>query len=77
MTLCKHVKKHPDYLNKFANNQDRQNREIAFKKILDDVMRDHRKKELELYKLYAKDNSFHQAFYDTMKRVVTNPGIDI
>jgi len=77
VSLCKHVKKHPDYQSKVANNQDVQNREIAFKKILDDVMRDHRKQELELYKLYAKDSSFYQAFFDTMKRVVTNPGIDI
>ena len=77
VSLCKHVKKHPDYQSKVANNQDVQNREIAFKKILDDVMRDHRKQELELYKLYAKDSSFYQAFYDTMKRVVTNPGIEV
>jgi type I restriction enzyme R subunit len=29
-----------------------------------------RRKELELYKLYVKDESFYQALFDTMKRLV-------
>jgi type I restriction enzyme R subunit len=48
---------------------------LAFKKILDDVMGQQRKKELELYKLYAKDESFYQALFDTMKRMIDNPRI--
>jgi type I restriction enzyme R subunit len=35
-----------------------------------------RKKELELYKLYAKDESFYQALFDTMKRIVDNPSLN-
>jgi len=31
-----------------------ENRGIAFKKILDDVMQEQRKKELDLYKFYEK-----------------------
>lgn len=67
------IQAHPDYQTKVADNKDAQNRDLAFKKILDDVMGQQRKKELELYKLYAKDESFYQALYDTMKRMIDNP----
>lgn len=75
VTLSKHIQAHPDYQTKVAENKDAQNRDIAFKKILDDVMRAQRKKELDLYKLYAKDESFYQAFFDTMKRMIDSPGL--
>ena len=71
--ISKHIQAHPDYQTKVADNKDAQNRDLAFKKILDDVMGQQRKKELELYKLYAKDESFYQALYDTMKRMIDNP----
>ena len=69
LTLSKHIAAHSDYQSKVANNKDTQNRELAFKKIMDEVMAQQRKNELELYKLYAKDESFYQAFLDTMKRI--------
>jgi type I restriction enzyme R subunit len=73
VTLSKHIQAHPDYKSKVAENKDSQNRDLAFKRILDEVMGQQRKKELELYKLYAKDDSFYQAFFDTMKRMIDNP----
>lgn len=73
ISLSKHIQAHPDYQTKVADNRDAQNRDLAFKKILDDVMGQQRKKELELYKLYAKDESFYQALFDTMKRMIDNP----
>lgn len=75
VTLSKHIQSHPDYQSKVADNKDTQNRDLAFKKILDDVMSQQRKKELDLYKLYAKDESFYQALFDTMKRMVDNPRV--
>lgn len=72
ITLSKHIQAHPDFQTKVAENTDSQNRDLAFKKILDDVMTNQRRKELELYKLYAKDDSFYQAFFDMMKRMVDN-----
>lgn len=75
VSLTKQIHAHPDYQTKVADNSDTQNREIAFKKILDDVMREQRKKELDLYKLYAKDDSFYKAFFDTMKRMVDNQSL--
>ena len=68
--LTEQIMAHPDYKSKVADNQDSQKREIALKKILDDVMRDQRKRELDLYKLYAKDEAFYSAFFNTMKRML-------
>ncbi len=75
ISLSQHIQAHPDYQTKVAENRDTQNRDLAFKKILDDVMSQQRKKELDLYRLYAKDDSFYQAFFDTMKRMIDNPNI--
>jgi len=73
ISISRHIQAHPDFKTKVADNKDAQNRDLAFKKILDDVMSQQRKKELELYKLYAKDESFYQALFDTMKRMIDNP----
>ncbi|UAB80055.1 type I restriction endonuclease subunit R [Marixanthomonas sp. SCSIO 43207] len=69
ISLTKSVQAHPDFEEKVVNNSDQQNSDLAFRKILDEVMRKQRKQELELYKLYAKDESFYRAFFDTMKRM--------
>ncbi|RAR46448.1 type I restriction endonuclease subunit R [Flavobacterium lacus] len=70
VTLSKQIQAHPDYLLKVASNRDVANRDLAFRKILDEVMSKQRKNELDLYRLYAKDDAFYQAFFDTMKRMV-------
>lgn len=70
VTLGKYIQAHPDYQTKVADNTDLTNRDLAFRKILDEVMSKQRKTELDLYRLYAKDEAFHQAFLDTMKRMV-------
>ncbi len=75
LTLNKHVQAHPDFKSKVAENTDDQNRDLALRRIMDEVMGQQRKRELELYKLYAKDESFYQAFFNTMKRMIDNPGI--
>ncbi|MDO6803044.1 DEAD/DEAH box helicase family protein [Wenyingzhuangia sp. 1_MG-2023] len=67
--LTKSIQAHPDFQPKVVENQDEQNKDLAFKKILDEVMSKQRKQELDLYRLYAKDDSFYQAFFDTMKRM--------
>ncbi|MDX2248969.1 MAG: type I restriction endonuclease subunit R [Bacteroidia bacterium] len=75
ISISRHIQAHPDFKTKFAENKDAQNRDLALKKMLDEVMGQQRKKELELYKLFAKDESFYQALFDTMKRLIDNPGI--
>ncbi|MBZ9730390.1 DEAD/DEAH box helicase family protein [Salegentibacter sp. JZCK2] len=69
--LSKHIQEHQDFQSKVANNADKQNSDLALKRIIEDVMRKQRKNELDLYRLYAKDDAFYQAFFDTMKRMVS------
>jgi type I restriction enzyme R subunit len=73
--LSKHIQAHQDFQSKVADNGDRQNSDLALEKIIEDVMRKQRKNELDLYKLYAKDEGFYQAFFDTMKRMVSRDRI--
>ncbi len=49
-------------------------RDLAFKKILEEVMSQQRRQELELYKLYAKDDGFKHAFFNTMLRMTESAG---
>jgi type I restriction enzyme, R subunit len=70
VNLAKSMREHPDYLTKYANNPDQQNRNIAFLKIFDEVMAKQRKVELELYRMVAKDEAFKTAMLDTVKRVL-------
>jgi type I restriction enzyme R subunit len=70
VSLAKHMSEHPDFKEKFENNQDPQNREIAIYKIFEDVMSSQRKKELDLYRLISKDDSAKVAFIETLKRIL-------
>lgn len=63
------VMAHPDFQPKVAGNQDFHTRDLAFRKIMDDVMAKQRKADMDIYKLYVQDTAFLQAFMDTMKRM--------
>ena len=71
VNLAQSIQNHPDYKEKYSENSDMQNREIAFKKIFDDVMSKQRKSELDLYRLIAKDDAFKVAMQDTLKRILS------
>lgn len=70
MNLAERMKLHPNLKEKYEENMDKQNHEIAFKKIFDDVMDKQRKKELDLYRLMYQDGVFKQAMQDTIKRML-------
>lgn len=72
--IGKQVWAHPDYESKVANNPDVQNSDLALRRIIDEIMGQQRRKEMDLYRLYAKDEGFYQAFFDTMKRMVKGIG---
>ena len=55
VNLADSIKAHPDFEAKYQNNSDKQNRELAFKKIFEDVMLKNRRYELELYKLLTNE----------------------
>lgn len=71
ISLSESIVTHPDFKVKVADNADSQNQELAFKKIFDEVLSLQRKRDLELYKLSAQDNSFYQALMNTMKQVIS------
>lgn len=68
--LADSIKAHPDFSEKYKNNPDTTNREIAFAKIFEEVMLKNRQSELELYKLLAGDEAFKTAMQQSLKRVV-------
>ncbi|WP_397298740.1 type I restriction endonuclease subunit R [Nonlabens ulvanivorans] len=71
ISLTKSIQAHPDFESKYLNNSDEQNKSIAFEKIMNDVMSKQRKQELDLYRLYAKDDAFKIALFDTMRRMAS------
>ena len=68
--LMKQVKSHSDYKNKFEENRDEHTRRLALMKILQEVMNKERKKELELYKLFAQDEAFRIGMLDSLERIL-------
>ena len=60
--VVQRVKSHADYEIWVKNNQDKQNRKIAFKKLVKEAISSSRKRELDLYKRYTSDPDFKQAF---------------
>ncbi|MCE0761165.1 type I restriction endonuclease subunit R [Marinobacter sp. G11] len=50
VNIAESIKQHPDFEAKYQNNPDPHNRELAFEKMLKEVMLRRRKDELELYK---------------------------
>lgn len=69
LTLSDRIKTHPDFILKVQQNADKQNGNMAFVRLLEMIMRQERKNELDLYKLYAQDEAFRQAFIDTLRRL--------
>jgi type I restriction enzyme, R subunit len=68
--LAHKMKEHPDFDQKYASNPDIQNRDIAFHKMVEDVMGKQRKSDLDLYRLFSQDDGFKQAMLDTLKRIL-------
>ncbi len=68
ISLVDALRAHKDFNSKYAQNTDDQNRELAFKKIVDDEMARRRKIDMDLYKMYAQDPSFNQAFMNALKQ---------
>jgi type I restriction enzyme R subunit len=70
INIAESVKNHPDFAAKYQDNPDPHNRELAFEKMLKEVMLHRRKDELELYKLFANDPAFKSSWTQSMQRTV-------
>jgi type I restriction enzyme R subunit len=70
INIAESVRTHPDFETKYQHNPDPHNRELAFEKMLKEVMLSRRKDELELYKLFAGDSAFKASWTQSMQRTV-------
>ena len=70
VNIADSIKAHPDFESKYQNNPDPYNRELAFDKMLREIMLQRRKDELELYKLYAGDPAFKASWKQSMERLI-------
>jgi type I restriction enzyme R subunit len=75
LNILDSVRAHPDFEQKFSDNPDPYSREIAFDKIMKEVMLKRRKEEMELYKLHAQDPTFKAAFYQSLKNALMKTNI--
>ncbi|NAO96138.1 DEAD/DEAH box helicase [Halomonas sp. MG34] len=75
LNILDSVQAHPDYEEKFSENPDPYSRDLAFEKIMRDVMLKRRKEEMELYKLHAQDPTFKASFYQSLKNALPKPGL--
>ena len=71
ISTAEKMKQHPDYKEKYLENQDTQNRDLAYQKIFDEVMNQQRRSELDLYRLISQDEAFKEAMQSTIKRILS------
>ena len=70
INIVNSMRAHPDFTAKYVENPDPQNKSIAFEKILSDVMLKRRRQEMELYKLFAQDESFKAAWIHSLEKML-------
>ncbi|WP_419596402.1 hypothetical protein [Thiolapillus sp.] len=71
INIADSIKAHPDFEEKYKNNQDTHNRELAFEKIFEEVMLKNRRNELDLYKLLSSDAAFKTAMQQSLRQLIS------
>lgn len=71
INILEHVKGNADYQTQVLNNTDTQNRRIALESLISDAINKERRRELELYKLYAGDTDFKKALNESLMRILS------
>lgn len=69
--LMDKVKTHNDYQAKYKENLDDHTRRLALERIVSEVMNKERRKELDLYKLFAGDEAFRTGMLDSFERALS------
>ncbi len=62
----------PNYQTQVVNNHDEQNRSLALEKLISQAVSQERKRELDLYKLYAQDSEFKRSFDASIMRILSS-----
>jgi len=69
------VEDNPDFREKFLDNPDAQNRDLALKKMINEALSKKRREELEMYKMYSQDQDFKKALQHAIKRLVSSQAV--
>ncbi|MDQ8184089.1 DEAD/DEAH box helicase family protein [Pelagicoccus sp. SDUM812002] len=71
VNILRNVVSNPNYEAQVVNNDDVQNRRLAFEKIVQQAVNQQRKNDLELYRKFAGDEDFKQAYISEAMRYLT------
>ncbi|MDD2728743.1 type I restriction endonuclease [Malikia sp.] len=74
INIAKHVMSHADYKAQVEDNPDRQNRQLALERLIQQAVSIERRRELDLYKRYAGDPDFKLAFDASVSRLLASTG---
>jgi len=70
VAVAKFIKDNPNFEKQVLNNEDTQNRNLAFEQMVSSAIRQQRKNDLDMYKNYHQDNGFKQTFIDIISRIL-------
>lgn len=68
--IVKSIRAHSDFTVKYETNPDSYHRDLAFEKMLQEVMLQRRMEDLEFYKRFASDAAFKAAFSENIERML-------
>lgn len=69
--IMEHVQASSAYKTQVMDNPDEQNRRIALESLISQAVNKERKKDLDLYKVYASDPDFKKAFDESIVRILS------
>ncbi|MCH5598248.1 type I restriction endonuclease subunit R [Niabella ginsengisoli] len=72
LTFGKAIVMHDDFKKKYEENNDEQNRKLAFKKMYEDIFIQMRKNDIEFYKTIAQDPINNNAFMNFLEQIVNS-----
>jgi type I restriction enzyme R subunit len=70
VAVARFIKDNPNFEKQVLNNEDTQNRNLAFEQMVSNAIRQQRKNDLDMYKNYHQDNGFKQTFIDIISRIL-------
>jgi type I restriction enzyme R subunit len=69
--IMEHIQHSEEYAKQVAGNPDEQNRDLALRSLIGTAVGKERRKDLELYKLYAGDPDFRKSFEESIMRILS------
>lgn len=70
VNILKQIKEHADFESKYLNNLDPHTKDLAFDKIMNEVMLRQRKVDMDMYKQYSKDTAFRMSWKYSLQQGV-------